>query len=638
MANITLFSLMVSSFFSFSPFHTIENNNNRKLTILENSHFSRFYSSVVFSNTNFHSTIINNNVFSLTLSTPLVFVDNEETKTIFQCVPNAKCCMSDKYAYTKGENIANINVTADDFNVEGWDSKRPFFQLTDCGNLTITKCNFLGCYTNEDYGGGILVEAYLTVILHNSIFDSCNSNIHGAGGAIGKKHGFNVDNDPVFEYAQKLDIQYTCFSNCYQRTDKQGFGSALIMAANDIIFFYASTVNCPSQNQAYGAQFDIDASNSITSQYVNATGGNSKYCGAMEYRKSKAGFFQFQTLTMMKCKYVTSFTSVTIDNIDITSCNVNNNTISAVPGEDANNFPSLIFVREKNLNVHNFYFFNNVFNDNGKLTEKNRNSVTHLTITLEGCYADFEDVKWDDSFVSVTGCTFKFPIQKTFPLRQLHLGHCQGDIPPGPMIISSFFTASSPFSVSDDFTKSNDFSNSKKFTSSGDFTKSSDFTESNKFSHSNLFSKSDDFTSLTVFSDSKIFSKSNFFSQSRPFTESKEFEPTNNFIPSGKFTNSVEFSNSHHFTSSEIFFVPRDQNVGKGGKTNKTMIIGIVAAVVAGIIIAALIAFFISRKRRHINTSSAGLFEESLNSVTVDNTLNSVMNEDDPFVNDFIHE
>ena len=167
------------------------------------------------------------------------------------------------------------------------------------------------------------------------------------------------------------------------------------------------------------------------------------------------------------------------------------------------------------------------------------------------------------------------------------------------------------------------------------------FTESNKFSHSSLCSKSDNFTSPKAFSDSKSFtssekfSKSNFFSQSRPFTESNEFEPTNNFTPSGKFTNSGEFSNSHHFTSSETFFVPRDQNVRKGGKTNKTMIIGIV---VAGIINAALIAFFISRKRRHVNTSSAGLFEESLNSVTVDNTLNSVMNEDDPFAYDFIHE
>ena len=84
--------------------------------------------------------------------------------------------------------------------------------------------------------------------------------------------------------------------------------------------------------------------------------------------------------------------------------------------------------------------------------------------------------------------------------------------------------------------------------------------------------------------------------------------------------------------------MPRDQNVGKGGKTNKTMIIGIVTAVVEGIIIAALIAFFITRKRRHVNTSNAGLFKESLNSVTVDNTLNSVMNEDDPFVYDFFHE
>ena len=73
--------------------------------------------------------------------------------------------MSDKYAYTKNENIENQNVTANDFNVDNWENHHPFFESEDCGNLRITKCNFLGCMTTEDYGGGIKIDAYLTVII-----------------------------------------------------------------------------------------------------------------------------------------------------------------------------------------------------------------------------------------------------------------------------------------------------------------------------------------------------------------------------------------------------------------------------------------------------------------------------------------
>lgn len=38
-----------------------------------------------------------------------------------------------------------------------------------------------------------------------------------------------------------------------------------------------------------------------------------------------------------------------------------------------------------------------------------------------------------------------------------------------------------------------------------------------------------------------------------------------------------------------------------------------------------------------IARNNADLLEEPLNSVTIDNALNSLMNEDDPFADDFIH-
>ena len=103
--------------------------------------------------------------------------------------------------------------------------------------------------TKDDFGGGILITAPIGVILHHCTFDKCYSNRHGAGGAI-SGGGLNFEGEnPNLDNAKKLDIQYTCFSNCYQTQNNDGFGSALIMAAQDVIFFYASTVNCPGPDK-----------------------------------------------------------------------------------------------------------------------------------------------------------------------------------------------------------------------------------------------------------------------------------------------------------------------------------------------------------------------------------------------------
>lgn len=92
--------------------------------------------------------------------------------------------------------------------------------------------------------------------------------------------------------------------------------------------------------------------------------------------------------------------------------------------------------------------------------------------------ADIDDVKfWNVQ--NVSNCDFVVRENvHTFPLRQLQLGRCQGDVPPGPMIITSFFTASETFSFSEMFTKSDAFSYSYKFTESKDVTKSSGFDPS----------------------------------------------------------------------------------------------------------------------------------------------------------------
>lgn len=266
----------------------------------------------------------------------------------------------------------------------------------------------------------------------------------------------------------------------------------VLMGAESVTFYYASTVDCPSKSslsKPKGAQFDILA-DSINSQFINVTGGKSTYCGGMEYREATSGFFQYQTIAKLDCKYAVSFTSVSIDGLKITSCNVYQNTVSRAPGEnEKSNPPALIFVRTKNCDVENFYFSQNNLNGVGLFAAKE--NTDNLIITLINCYADTDDFNyWKATYIKTTNCNFTNAPIETFPIRQLNLGHCQGEQPPGDMIITSIFTPSSPFSPSSAYTKSNQFTESNKFSQSSKFSKSNEFSNSEKFSQTKKFSKS----------------------------------------------------------------------------------------------------------------------------------------------------
>lgn len=63
----------------------------------------------------------------------------------------------------------------------------------------------------------------------------------------------------------------------------------------------------------------------------------------------------------MHCKYATSFTSVNISGLTITSCNAHANTLSNTNFDESQNSPSLFYVRLKNLLIENFYFYDNNF-------------------------------------------------------------------------------------------------------------------------------------------------------------------------------------------------------------------------------------------------------------------------------------
>lgn len=68
-----------------------------------------------------------------------------------------------------------------------------------------------------------------------------------------------MNDDPIQEKTQRLDIQYTCFSDCYTDNQyNQGYGAVIIMGADNVTFYYVSTINCANTDQKpKGAQFDI---------------------------------------------------------------------------------------------------------------------------------------------------------------------------------------------------------------------------------------------------------------------------------------------------------------------------------------------------------------------------------------------
>lgn len=169
-----------------------------------------------------------------------------------------------------------------------------------------------------------------------------------------------------------------------------------------------------------------------------------------------------------------------------------------------------MFLRKLDLLVKDFYFKENDLGDIGKFTAKE--NVDNIIITLDHCYADKNKQEyWNQNYVKTQDCLFENKEITTFPLIQLKLGYCQGEVLPGQMINTTFFTASSVF------TKTDHFSNSRKYSESDDFTRSNDFTNSKGFTSSSVF------TDSLTFTPSHYFNATDYFTASHTFTRSSKF-------------------------------------------------------------------------------------------------------------------
>lgn len=223
---------------------------------------------------------------------------------------------------------------------------------------------------------------------------------------------------------------------------------------------------------------------------------------------------------------------------------------------------------------------------------------------------------------------------------------------------SSYFSETGEFTKSDFFSQTTDFTNSKKFSGSSCFTKTSffsqtdDFSNSNKFletnyfTRSNQFSNSGDFSKSNLFSQTISFTKSNQFSESNDFTKSAIFSQTSNFnhfLQTNNFTKSDSFTSSDHFSKS-LTLIPHLQNnvtiiIPNSDSKSHALEIGIGVGAGGVGIIGAIIGFLIWKNRKPpLNISeneTYELTEDTTNSIVTENDLNRMMDEDDPFAEEF---
>lgn len=92
---------------------------------------------------------------------------------------------------------------------------------------------------------------------------------------------------------------------------------------------------------------------------------------------------------------------------------------------------------------------------------------------------------------------------------------------------------------------------------------------------------------------------------------------------------------SPSFSSSDVI---EGGNIGVGERGSNAAKIGIIAgaSVAAAAAIIAVVAFFIIRHhRKMIPTSDFNMMETNENEITIENDLDNIMNEDDPFKDDF---
>lgn len=460
MFNVSFLSLNVLSIMSQSPFYTIYDTHQGPLkTTLFKSYFSRSFSHIIFSRTNHHNTLIKNNLFSK-IANSAIYLTNSGNDLNLDCFFK----YNDGTYFQPGDIIKNQVVTPDQYVLDiHSDNFRPFFRkiegLSICGDITISNCIFDGCYADSYSGGSIHIEQDCTVLIHGTIFNNSYTKRRFGGACVIVKTITDENADFNTERLQKLEIQYCCFQDCYGNdANYKLYGVAIFGAAQETILYYASTVNCPGIDngrvQACGAQFDI---NSVNASFhsINATGGYSEYCGAIELRHASNYLVKFETISNMRCMFGVAFTDIDQGKTDFSYSNLIN--IELVSQQNQGEIvlnSSLIYVRLAITNnyefkISNLCFINIIFDDMSVIVSRARIGSTYqpIKIVLEDCSYDCANDKvantdgLSSDFLSIINCNNFEEVPTTNSYSLLNLGECKGNATPEPLIPpTDFFT------------------------------------------------------------------------------------------------------------------------------------------------------------------------------------------------------
>lgn len=196
MLNTTLLSLNIISLYSISPCFILNHNSYRKQSLIQHSHFSHFFSSVLYSKTENHYTSVKSTTFSNFVDTPLQF---RETPYYYEgiCQLYSQCCVSTNYYFEFNKAIQQLSIT--DSNFQKNLKIRECFLKKDMETFALPIANFIRCYSVPTSGGGILVAQNCKTELYGCIFDNCLSRSHGGACSIAKEALNDPTADPGME-------------------------------------------------------------------------------------------------------------------------------------------------------------------------------------------------------------------------------------------------------------------------------------------------------------------------------------------------------------------------------------------------------------------------------------------------------
>lgn len=508
----------------------------------------------------------------------------------------------------KNENTEKYfyNTTFDETNFTNLFSNE--IKNVENSSISIIDCSFIDMYNLET--NSILVKNHnVSLYMSDNIFYNCKSK----------------DGVIRLEECRCVTVTHTCslksasksnYYFYYYDCDKEDFS----------IFLYSTIVDSVSIEEGQKRDiFDFFCKNG--NQYSRCNNFTSSSNG-IQYEAPLC--FSFAMNTVVDCEYscfafsgryssCRLFTPKEIQMVNFVSTG-NSNDKNSVAIRLSSSCSQTITISNSVLQAHNkIYTYDN---DNDKITLK-----------LEHCFVTNDNN--NDQFVEFIGCQT--------------IGYDQSQITLYPHYTRGEICKGNPFK--DETTKhgcniGNCIDNKCNYTIGFP----SGVPQYKTFIHTDLqsasFTPSHSFTQSSQFSKSTEFSSSKAFTQSKIFTDSDDFDRTSRFTKSNTFSESDSFTKSETFSMSLQFSYSNDPHVNGGGNQDKNdkgnddkKKIGIIAGSVAAAVAAVgggLAAFFLIKKRVGVKVEDdPTMGNDKKAGINVENDLDDIMHQDDPFADEF---